>query len=245
VASEIVTVCLDGVDASDYADALAQALARYDEDSDDPRWEAQWRISSDGAGLPPVAADDRVLFADGVCVGGPRGRLDLDGAWAAFAAEAGRLWDAWHEFADGYPKARSLEELYAESAADPARYGMELAEADYRSQPVVAAAPFLADGQLVAGNPLPLSLERDPVGWFGLSRGDYMRRRAARLLPTAGLLTREGEWLDPDGTPAINASPAAWNLESFRIRLAYYAHADAYLRALPPESFVVRVRVRT
>lgn len=37
MASEIVTVCLDGVDGRDYADALAAALARYDEDSDDPR----------------------------------------------------------------------------------------------------------------------------------------------------------------------------------------------------------------
>jgi hypothetical protein len=247
VASEIVTVCLDDVDGRDYVDALSAALARYDEDSDDPRWEAQWRISSDGDGFPFVAGqpldDGRVLFADGVCVGGPRGRLDFDGAWAAAAAAAGRLWDAWHEFAERYPKARSLEDLYAASAADPAGYGLGLAEADYRRQPVVMAAPFMADGS--APGAQPLSLDRDPVGWFGLPRGDYMQRRAARLLPTAGLITREGEWLDPDRTPWRGASPAESNLNWFRIRLAYYAQADAYLRGLPPECFVVRVRVRT
>lgn len=247
MASEIVTVCLDGVDGRDYVDALAAALTRFDEDSDDPRWESQWRIASDGDGLPLVpgrpADDGQVLFADGVCVGGPRGRLDFDGTWAAAAAAAGRLWDEWHEFADRYPRARSLEELYARSAADPSRYSMGQAEDDYRAQPVVVAAPFLADGRPPGTE--PLSLERDPVGWFGLARGEYMRRRAAQLLPTAGLLTREGEWLDPDQAGMHGASPAETNLNHFRDRLAYFAQADSYLRALPPECFVVRVRVRT
>jgi hypothetical protein len=193
------------------------------------------------AGQP--ADDGQVLFADGVCVGGPRGRLDFDGAWAAAAAAAGRLWDAWHKFAERYPKARSLEDLYAESAADPTRYRLGLAESEYRAQPVVVAAPFLADGR--APGTEPPHLESDPVGWFGLARGDYMQRSAARLLPTAGLITREGEWLDPDRTPSRGSSPAESNLHWFRIRLAYFAQADAYLRALPPECFVVRVRVRT
>jgi hypothetical protein len=108
----------------------------------------RWRIYGDGDGLPLAAghpADDaRVLVADGVCAGAPRGLLDLDGAWAAAAAAAGRLWDAWQEFAAAYPKARSLEDLYTESAADPERYNSEQAAADYMAQPVVVAAPFLA-----------------------------------------------------------------------------------------------------
>jgi hypothetical protein len=34
-------------------------------------------------------------------------------------------------------------------------------------------------------------------------------------------------------------------LNRFHDRLAYFARADAYLRWLPPDCFVVRVRVRT
>jgi len=243
VASEIVTVCLDGVDGQDYADALAAALARYDEDSDDPRWEAQWRVGGDG--LPLLAGrstDARVLWVDGICAGAPRGLLDLDGAWAAAAAAAGRLWDTWQEFAAAYPKGRSLEDLYTESAADPLGYDSERALADYAAQPVVVAAPFRADGRALGSE--PPSLDLDPVGWFGLARDEYAERRAARLLPTAGLVTREGEWLDPDQI-LHGASAAEKMLNDFRNRLAYFAHADAYLRGLPPDCFVVRVKVRT
>jgi hypothetical protein len=89
-----------------------------------------------------------------------------------------------------------------------------------------------------------MSLEDDPVGWFGLSRGDYMARRAVRRLPTDGLITREGLWLDPD-QPRRGDSAAETMLNWFRDRLDYFAHADAYLRGVPPECFVVRVRVRT
>lgn len=245
MSSEIVTVCLDGVDGRDYADALAAALARYDEDSDDPRWESQWRVSGGDGGLPLAvghAADARVLMVDGVCAGAPRALLDLDGAWAAAAAAAGRLWDAWQEFAAAYPKARSLEDFYADSAADPVGYDSQRAAADYAAQPAVVAAPFLADGRAPTSE--PPSLERDPVGWFGLARGEYAERRAARLLPTAGLLTREGEWLDPDQV-LHGASAAESMINDFRYRLAYFARADAYLRGLPPDCFVVRVRVRT
>ena len=244
MASEVVTACLDGVDGRDHDGALTAALARYGEDSDDPRWESQWRVFG-GDGLPLLAGyatDTRVLMVDGVCAGAPRGLLDLDGAWAGAAAAAGRLWDAWRDFAAAYPKARSLEDFYADSAADPVRYDSGRAAADYAAQPVVSAAPFLADGR--APNPSPPSLELDPVGWFGLVRDEYAERRAARALPTAGLLTREGEWLDPDQL-LHGASPAEAMINAFRNRLAYFAHADAYLRALPPDCFVVRVRVRT
>ena len=245
MSSELVTVCLDGVDGQDYAGALAAALARYDEDSDDQRWTSQWRVFADDGGLPLAvghAEDARVLSVNGMCAGAPRGLLDLDGAWAAAAASAGRLWDAWHEFAAAYPKARSLEDLYTESAADPVGYDSQRASDDYAAQPVVLAAPFLADG--TAPTPAPPSLERDPVGWFGLTRDEYAKRRAARALPTDGLLTREGDWLDPDQL-FYGASPAEEMINDFRDRQAYFARADAYLRGLPPECFVVRVRVRT
>jgi hypothetical protein len=244
VASEIVTVCLDGVDGRDFADALAAALARYDEDSDDPRWEAQWQVSGD-AGLPLLASyapDARVLMVGDVCAGAARSLLDLDGAWAAAAEAAEHLWDVWHEFAAAYPKARSLEDFYILSAADPVGFDSGRAAAEYKAQPVVAAAPFLADGR--APDAAPPSLDFDPVGWFGLTRDKYAERRAARVLPTAGLLTREGEWLDPDQV-LRGASAAEAMLNDFRYRLAYFARADAYLRGLPPDCFVVRVKVRT
>jgi hypothetical protein len=245
VSSETVTVCLDGVDGRDYADALAAALNRYGEDSADPRWMQEWRVYGDGDGLPLAAGhppdDPRVLMAEGVCAGAPRGLLDLDGARAAASAGAGRLWDHWQDFAAAYPKARSLEDLYTESAADPVRYDSSRAVADYAAQPVVMAAPFLADGR--PPTTAPPSLEFDPVGWFGLTRGEYIQRRAARVLPTAGLLTREGEWLDPDQV-LHGASPAEAMINDFRDRLAYFARADAYLRGLPADCFVVRVRVR-
>jgi hypothetical protein len=244
VSSETVTVCLDGVDGRDYADALAAGLARYDEDSDDPRWVSQWRVFAGDDGLPLLGGhvtDARVLIVDELCAGAPRGLLDLDGAWATAAAAAGRLWDAWQEFAAAYPKARSLEDLFTESAADPVGYDSNRALADYATQPVVVAAPFRADGR---PGTEPPSLERDPVGWFGLARDEYAERRAAQLLPTAGLLTREGEWLDPDQVRR-GGSPAEKMLNHFRDRLAYFERADAYLRGLPPDCFVVRVRVRT
>ena len=152
------------------------------------------------------------------------------------------MWDAWQEFAAAYPKARSLEDLDTESAADPMGYDSERALADYAAQPVVAAAPFRADGRVPGSE--PPSLEHDPVGWFGLARDEYAERRAARLLPTAGLLTREGEWLDPDQI-LRGASAAEKMLNDFRNRLAYFAQADAYLRGLSPDCFVVRVRIRT
>lgn len=246
MASELVTVCLDGVDGRDYADALTAALARYGEDSDDPRWESQWRVAGGDDGLPlpdGYAMDFRVLVEADLCAGAPRGMLDLDGAWAAAAGAAGRLWDTWQEFAAAYPKARSLEDFYTESATDPVGYDSLRAAADYAAQPVVVAAPFRADGRAPTSE--PPSLELDPVGWFGLARGEYAARRAARRLPTAGLLTREGEWLDPDLVRRHGASAAEKMISFFHGRLAYFAHADTYLRGLPPDCFVVRVRVRT
>jgi hypothetical protein len=245
VSSEIVTVCLDGVDGRDYLDTMTTVLDRFGEEgSDDPRWMQSWRVSGGDDGLPLLdghAMDTRVLIVDDLCAGAPRGLLDLDGARSTAAEASGRLWDAWQEFAAAYPKARSLEELYTDSAADPEGYNSLQAEAEYSAQPVVAAAPFFADGR--ARTMEPWSLESDPVGWFGLTRNEYAERRAARTLPTDGLLTREGEWLDPD-QPRRGASSAEKMLNRFRDRLNYFAQADAYLRGLPAECFVVRVKVR-
>lgn len=245
MSSEIVTVCLDGADGRDYSTALAAALARFDEDSDDPRWMQSYEITPGPVGLPLLdeyATDPRALIVDGLCAGAPRGLLDMDTARVRAAAEASRLWDQWQQFAAAYPKARSLEEFYSDSAADPSFYDSERAAADYAVQPAVMATPFLADGRPPTG--APPSLELDPVGWFGLGREAYADRRAARALPTDGLLTREGEWLDPD-QPRRGASPAEKMINRFRDRLAYFTRADAYLRGLPSGCFVVRVKVRT
>ncbi|MET0415222.1 MAG: hypothetical protein ABW022_04270 [Actinoplanes sp.] len=255
MAWEIITVCLDPVDRREIDAALAAAMRPYDRNApQDPEdeWGGRWdryRICS-FTRIPVVRGyedDLRLVRGDsseravrGYCDGGPRALLDLGAVRDAAAEAAGRQWDEWQQMAAALPPARPLVHFAETSAETQDYFGREAWQA-YHAQPLLTAV-----AKRYGFTTAPFRRIRnwgdDPVVSFGLSRVEFMALRAREALATDGLLTRSGEWLDPD-LLGRSVSGLAGQLDNLRLRRDYLHFTDLYLMELPPDAVLLHVHI--
>ncbi|MEV7930865.1 hypothetical protein [Kitasatospora sp. NPDC088779] len=246
---DIATVCLDATAADDVTTALTAALAPFEHDAQpiDDRWQGEWDwwhvYGGDGeyglAVRPGHENDPRLIrsptWLDGSprpaqpanrCDGGPRGLLDLDTERTAAGVAAAREWDAWSAFAARFPPAHSLRTIAGRGpAATNSPYQA------FMAQPVMQA---LAAWRQSDPDAPTWTKQQDPLWHFAGSREQHAHRTATRVQTTNVLLTVDGRWIDCfDYTPTPQ-QPVAAN--------AYFDFADRYLRELPEDAVIVRVR---
>ncbi|MFG2907348.1 hypothetical protein ACGF13_20060 [Kitasatospora sp. NPDC048286] len=249
---DIATVCLDGTATDDVTAALTEALAPFAHDVQpvDGRWQGEWDwwhvYGGDGerglAVRPGHENDPRLIrspiWLDGSprpaqpahrCDGGPRGVLDLDTERTAAAVAAAREWDTWSEFAARFPPAQPLQAKSERSPSGAPAIGLPYQE--FREQPLMRA---LAAWRQSDPNVPAWAKHSDPVEYFGESREQYAHRAAVRAETTNVLVTLDGRWTDCfEYAPTPEQPNAAY---------AYFDFADRYLRELPDDAFIVRVR---
>jgi hypothetical protein len=251
MAHSIVTVCVAVAREQPVADAVARALAPFDMTDDSTglqngRWD-EWRINGVAAtpGLPVRAGwerDPRIVLASeppqdwgpGRCDGAPRGLLDFEADRTVVRREAETEWAQWQAIASRYPQARPVSEFLSRHRADPEGYPLEAARRDHRRQPVIQAytAARGHDPEKVIWNE-----SNDPVYRLGYDREDFLRRRVARVIPTAELLRLDGTWIDYGDFLTAAVDETAHD--------RYYIEADTYLETLPPDVYVVRVHIHS
>ncbi|MBT2384312.1 hypothetical protein [Streptomyces sp. ISL-11] len=252
VAKEIVTVCLPSVPIEEWEEALKAAMAPFDMNQPEPaggeepqgEWDWYHVYGGDGdTGLPVLAGhedDPRIIhhpvFSNGRprarrtarCDGGARGLLDFDTDRSARAAEATAKWDGWSRFASPYPPARPLDDFHRRFQDDPLGYPFEKARQDYLSQPLAQAVLHAPEG---AGF---LPRVGDAIACFGTDRDGFVQQEVCRAIPTNVLLTLDGTWIDGTLDPVHHPGLPRGD--------AYFRYADAYLRSLDNDAFVIRVR---
>ncbi|MEU8005085.1 hypothetical protein AB0B66_28350 [Catellatospora sp. NPDC049111] len=231
-----VTACLNLLESREVTAAIADALAPFDlaEDPESGRWDS-WTMSDS---LFLVAAgnenDRRLVRIDtddpSRCEGGPKVLLDLDTGRAAAADAAAREWDAWAELAAAHPPALPLSDFLIPFWADPGPQTIARARHAHADQPVMRA--FRARLNLPDGT--IWQEENDPIMRYATPREDFVRIRAARVIPTGALLTAEGEWVDDE---------SFGDLDDWRRVDRYYTFADDYLRGLGDDVWLIRVLI--
>ncbi|MFJ7905389.1 hypothetical protein [Kitasatospora sp. NPDC096204] len=249
---DIATVCLDETAADDVTAALTEALAPFAHDAQpvDGRWQGEWDwwhvYGGDGerglAVRPGHENDPRLIrspiWLDGSprpaqpahrCDGGPRGLLDLDTERTAAAVAAAREWDDWSAFAARFPPARSLRAMSERGPSAPPAVGSPYQA--FREQPLMRA---LVAWRQSDPNAPAWTRDSDPVWRFGESREQYAHRAAVRVQTTNVLVTLDGRWTDCFEYAPTPEQPIAAD--------AYFDFADRYLRELPDDALIVRVR---
>lgn len=231
-----VTVCLRLSDGRDVTAALAAALAPFDlaQDPEDGRWDG-W-VMSDSLFL--VAAghenDPRLVRIDtddpSRCEGGPKRLLDLHTERAAAADAATREWDAWAGLAAAHPPALPLSHFLIPFRADPGPETIARARQAHSGQPVMRA--FRA--QLDLPDNTIWQEENDPITRYAIPREDFVRIRAARVIPTGALLTAEGEWFDDE---------SFGDLDDWHRVDRYYTFVNDYLCGLGDDVWLIRVLI--
>jgi len=229
-----VTVCVTVPDGQPVAEAVAAALAPFDmaDDPENGRWDG-WSINAGDRTLPVLAdraADPRIVRMSDPppdrCDGAPRGLLDFTADRAAARARAETDWAQWHRVAAAHPAGRSLRELMRHHPVVEARRL-------HMAQPVIQA--YLAEHHLDPDRFLFQDFS-DPIGHYGDDPAAYVRHRVARVAPTEELLRLDGVWTD-DADFGDQADESRWD--------RYYPAADAYIDALPPDVYIIRVRIHS
>lgn len=171
-----------------------------------------------GAGAPAPVAVRR----------GPRRLLDLDTKRDAVAGRAHAEWRAWNDFARGFPPGRPMHELRWEYNAVHGLGPDDRFRGTYEQQDVIRA---------ISANPEVAALvvdKGDPIRWFAEPEDDYVRRLSAEVNPSDALLTLDGRWLD--------ISSDVYDEETKTDGSSYFEYADDYLRRVPDDCYLVRVR---
>ncbi|MEV7189194.1 hypothetical protein [Kitasatospora sp. NPDC093102] len=249
---DVATVCLKATAADDVTAALTAALTPFAHDVQpvDGRWQGEWDwwhvYGGDGerglAVRPGHENDLRLIrsptWLDGSprpaqpahrCDGGPRGLLDLDTERTAAAVAAARERDTWSAFAAQFPPAHSLRTIAERSPSGPPAAGS--AYQAFTEQPLMRA---LAAWRQSDPSAPTWTKHSDPIGHFAMSREQYAHRTAVRVQTTNVLVTLDGRWTDCFEYAPTPQQPIAAD--------AYFDFADRYLRELPDDAVIVRVR---
>ncbi|WP_327387829.1 hypothetical protein [Streptomyces sp. NBC_01207] len=248
MAYEPLTVCLPPTDVQQVREAVRRAMAPFDRMSEDVPWEqAEWDSWSLGTGrasfavrpgaesdpqlmriVEPPSHSARVPLPPSRCDGGPRRLLDLDTKRDAVAGRAHAEWRAWNDFARGFPPGRPMHELRWEYNAVHGLGPDDRFRGTYEQQDVIRA---------ISANPEVAALvvdKGDPIRWFAEPEDDYVRRLSAEVNPSDALLTLDGRWLD--------ISSDVYDEETKTDGSSYFEYADDYLRRVPDDCYLVRVR---
>ncbi|GAA4262775.1 hypothetical protein GCM10022255_101320 [Dactylosporangium darangshiense] len=160
---------------------------------------------------------------NGLTSGGPINLLDLDSMRTRAAAGAAAEWLLWQQVVAGTRPAQPLWAFADRSAADPHRYPLAKAHADYLSQPRVLA---MGAHNAIPGQswPLPTSaLEAFQAGY-----GTYVNLAWLAAVPGDGLAPHAGGWLTTRSQRLADL-------------LDYLATANTHLARLPRDAHLVAV----
>jgi hypothetical protein len=257
-----VSVCLrpEAV-GGDVRAAVAEAMAPFDLDADNPwqrgMWDS-WRIvgGSDGSGFPVVAGyeeDPRLVHDDprwdqttappsvpGLCAGGPRALLDVESPRMAYECALGASWDLWQQLLRIHEPAVRLEVFVQRWERDRTTEDLSALIAAYRKQPLISAFldhPFsLGGGRLVGSSPR----EHPLIGFTG-TRSEYVARMTSSVVDfDTDVVTPDGWWVESGREPihAICESPATC---PHTFQPASWPGTRAYLAGLPGDTVIVRL----
>jgi hypothetical protein len=157
------------------------------------------------------------------CAGGPVKLLDLHGMRHAAGVGAGIRHQQWTQVVHGTRPATPWPTFHARHLADPPRYPLEAARADFHNQPRVNAirmhnAVTYGTGQLDLAE-----LEAFQAGQLA-----YQHYRAVSVIVRDALVTAEGTKLAPDS-------------DALTHRVTYLEQANRYLDSLEPNQRLLAV----
>jgi len=158
--------------------------------------------------------------------GGPIRLLDLDAMRRAAVAAAAAEWALWARVVDDTRPATPFWSYVERHTADPDRYPVSRAQADYLAQPRIVA--------MAAHNALPnrpLLLPTAAVEAFQAGYTTYLNLAWLAAVPADGFAPVTGGWLCPAS-------------QRLRHRLDYLAAANAHLNHLTPQTRLVAVASR-
>ncbi|GAA5200718.1 hypothetical protein GCM10023322_79180 [Rugosimonospora acidiphila] len=150
------------------------------------------------------------------CAGGPVKLLDLAGMRHAAGLGAGIRYQQWTHVVHGTRPATPWPVFHARHLADPSRYPMDTAQADYHNQPRVNAIRM---HNAVTYGAQQLDLAELEMFQAGLVA--YQHYRAVDVLVRDAVLTAQGATLAPDS-------------DAFTHRVTYLEQAHRYLDSLEP-----------
>ncbi|MEH0933975.1 hypothetical protein [Micromonospora psammae] len=157
------------------------------------------------------------------CAGGPVRLLDLAGMRYAAAVGAGIRHQIWHHAVHGTRPATAWPALQARHLANPDRYPLSSAIADFHAQPRVQAMRLHAAAHPGSGQPDIGELEMYQAGPVA-----YQHYRAAIAVVGDAMLTADGRRIAP-------ASDALAD------RTTYIEQAGRYLDTLAPHQRLIAV----
>jgi len=159
----------------------------------------------------------------GLTCGGPVKLLDLSAMRRNAAAAAAAEWLLWQHVVTGTKPANPFWWFADKHAADPGRYPLDRARAEYLAQPRVLA--------MTAYNALPhriCDLRTSALEAFQAGYGTYLNLAWLSAVPADGLAPERGGWLTPRS-------------ERLADQLAYLTAANAHLAQLHPDTHLVAV----
>jgi hypothetical protein len=177
--------------------------------------------------LSPVADPDlpKVTW----CAGGPIGLLDLTRAAAYIGIAVADDVDDWNAAVAGTPPAAAWWNYHDDHTADPHRYPLRAALADFEAQPRIATMTAQVEPAFRAHQFGP--------GLDALHAGTdtYREYESGLLLYGDGLITLDGQLLLPACTPLLVE-------QSLTERQLYHHRAGRYLSGLDPTVVLTAVR---
>ena len=155
--------------------------------------------------------------------GGPLKLLDLDGMRRAAYTAAATEWMWWDRLVKGTKPAQPFWWYVDKHHADPTRYPITRAQADYRAQPRILA---MTAHNAIPNQPVPLptaAVEAFQSGYSG-----YLNLAWLAAVPGDGLAPITGGWLSPPS-------------QGLADQLDYLRAANAHLAGLHPATRLVAV----
>lgn len=196
------------------------------------RWTGWFYCRPEYTGHPDLIAGEPGTMTEpnynrAKCDGGPKYMLDFDATRKmAEAEELGRHIE-FCKLVEGLPEATLWSVFVERHKADPERYTIEQARADYHGQPRVLA---------LKGT--DFQYWNDPFERFQRPREEVLARAAVRAVPGFATLTLEGEWREPGQMGWFGMSTDTPETQD-----AYYAWANEYVDSLGDDIVLVLVDV--
>lgn len=215
-------------------DSRAYRMSTYNPES---KWD-YWRIGgrwggyftrkadSDGASflLPEKGWDSPDKFGFSSADAAPKGLLDLAAQRQQAADAAVKAYQGYHALVDHLPEALPWR-VFADNISEGNGYTIGQARQEYQAQPRVRA---------VQGTDWAWSA--DAVEQFGVSLNAYAEKARAGAVPGFALVTTRGQWMAPGQMGWFGATDA-----SDDSRAGYWEGANAYIEALPDDTWLVAV----
>lgn len=157
------------------------------------------------------------------CDGGPKRALDLTAKREDAAVKGRKTYAEYQSVVDGLPEALPWSSFTAR--IDAGGYTIQQARADYHAQPRVQAvqhSDFRYRDDVIAECAVDVSL--------------YAERERARAVPGFAVVTLEGKWMAPGRMGWFAATDATDST-----RIGYWEAANAYIDALPEDTYLIAV----